>query len=313
MDKNNTHPWVRAMLNGDFGEAWRFSDSVLQAGLFRSPQLPRHQQCIWDGTSLEDKRVLMRCYHGLGDTIQFIRYAPKVRAVAKEVIVWAQAPLLKLLESADGIDQLFALHDGTPEVDYDIDIEVMELPHIFRTTPDSIPSKVPYLTTAPLYLSKNAEKLSVGIVWKAGDWDGSRSMSFESLKPLFKFEEINLFILQSDAKSAGWQEEFGIYPGEFALYDFARAIGGLDLLITVDSMPAHLAGAQGVPVWTLLHAEADWRWMKDREDSPWYPTMRLFRQEEAGNWKGVIDKVGRELKGFSEANAAPSTIRYTSY
>ena len=296
MHKNITHPWMRAMLSGQFEKAWRFSDSVLEAGLYRSPQLPRHQQCIWDGSSLEGKRVLVRCYHGLGDTIQFIRYAPMLKAIAKEVAVWAQAPLLKLLESMEGIDHLFPLHDGTPEAEYDVDIEVMELPHIFRTTVDTIPSKIPYLQAEPLYLSKNFEQLSVGIIWQAGNWDGNRTMSFQFLKPLFEIEGIDLFILQADAASAGWQHGFGIHPGEFDLYDFARVIRGLDLLITVDSMPAHMGGAQGVPVWTLLHAEADWRWMEDRDDSPWYPTMRLFRQDEAGDWEGVIDRVAGELR-----------------
>jgi ADP-heptose:LPS heptosyltransferase len=120
-------------------------------------------------------------------------------------------------------------------------------------------------------------------------------LSFQNLLPLFSAEGVQVYILQADAAAAGWQEGYGIHPGEFSLADYARMVKGLDLLITVDSMPAHLAGAMGVPVWTLLHAGADWRWMDEREDSPWYPTMRLFRQKEQGDWDRVIQEVKNSL------------------
>jgi ADP-heptose:LPS heptosyltransferase len=111
-------------------------------------------------------------------------------------------------------------------------------------------------------------------------------------------------MLQADAPRAGWNNEFGIYPGNYSLPDYARVIKGLDLLITVDSMPAHLAGALGVPVWTLLRTEADWRWMDNREDSPWYPTMRLFRQLQSGNWEEVINRVTEELSKLNKGEFA---------
>jgi hypothetical protein len=289
--------WMWHMRRGAFEEAWRITDNDLKARAGKPCwHLPRHIQYIWNGTPLNGKRVLVRCYHGLGDTIQFIRYAPLIKAMAREVIVWAQPPLLPLLETVEGIDRLLPLHDGSPEADYDVDVEIMELPHLFRTTLATIPSRIPYIHVASLPLSPGNELPAVGLVWKAGDWDESRSIPFSFLRPLFEMENINFFILQGDAPTAGWQEGIGINPGTFDLCNYARAIRGLDLLISVDSMPAHLAGAQGIPVWALLKADADWRWMDDRSDTPWYPTMQLFRQSQPGDWRSVIEQVKGELE-----------------
>ncbi|WP_207435421.1 glycosyltransferase family 9 protein [Sabulibacter ruber] len=289
--------WMLNMRRGTFEEAWKHSDAVLKERAGKPCwHWPRHFQYIWDGSSLEGKRVLVRCYHGLGDTIQFIRFAPMLKAIAKEVIVWAQAPLIPLLETVEGIDRLLPLHDGTPEVEYDVDVEIMELTHIFRTTLETIPSKIPYLEVEPMPLAVDKRRLSVGLVWKPGDWEPRRSIPFHFFAPLAELKDIQFYILQANAAENGWQEGFGINPGEFSLYDYARVIRSLDLVITVDSMPAHLAGALNVPVWTLLHHQADWRWMDHREDSPWYPTMRLFRQEQEDDWAGVIQRVKVELE-----------------
>lgn len=290
--------WQHHMRRGEFAEAWQHSDAALVA---RASQpchhWPRHLQYVWDGRPLAGRRVLVRCYHGLGDTIQFIRYAPLLKAVAAEVLVWAQPALLPLLATAPGIDQLLPLHDGAPEAAYDADVEVMELPHLFRTTLGTIPAAVPYLHVEPRRLvAVEPGKLLVGLVWQAGDWDARRSVPFELLVPLATVPGVQLVILQANATAAGWQPDVGVHLGEFDLYEYARVLRGLDLLITVDSMPAHLAGALGVPVWTLLHAAADWRWLAGREDSPWYPTMRLFWQEAPGEWKPVVARVQAELK-----------------
>lgn len=300
--KKVNNVWTYHMLRGEFEEAWKFSDEVLKSNAGKPCwHLPRHLQYIWDGSSLEGKCVLVRCYHGLGDTIQFIRFVALVKKTAAKVIVWAQPPLMSLLRTVEGIDQLVPLHDGSPEVEYDVDIEVMELSHILRITVDSLPIKIPYLYVEPKRLSvSDDEQLTVGLVWKAGNWDEGRSIPFSFLAPLGQVSNIKLYILQADAASSGWDEEFGIYPGEFDLYDYARVIKGLDLLISVDSMPVHLAGALGKPVWNLLQAEADWRWMENRTESPWYPTMRIFRQEQQGNWGPVIEKVTAELEQLKQ-------------
>jgi hypothetical protein len=289
--------WMQNMRSGQFEQAWKFSEQVLLSGANRNyKHLPRHLQSIWDGTPLEAKRVLVRCYHGLGDTIQFIRYAPLLKGVAQEVIVWAQTPLIELLATVEGIDQLVPLHDGAFEGDYEADVEIMELPFIFRTSLDTIPAQVPYISVPPLLLSKNKQQINVGLVWQAGNWDISRNIPFLLLQPLLGIKDVNIYILQANATAAGWQEGLGIHPGEFSLHDYARVIRGLDLLITVDSMPAHLAGALGVPVWTLLHAASDWRWMEHRSDSPWYPSMKIFRQVQEGDWEPVINQVTAALQ-----------------
>lgn len=301
------------MRRGEWEKAWTFSDAVLKERAGKPCwHLPRHQQYIWDGTPLNGKRVLVRCYHGLGDTLQFIRYAPLLKAMAKEVIVWAQPPLIPLLEAVEGIDQLLPLHDGTPEVAYDVDVEIMELPHIFRTTLNTIPRKIPYLSAEPLSLAAGAANLAAGLVWRAGDWDPRRHLSFHDLLPLFALSGIQVYILQAGAKEAGWQEGYGLHPGEFSLAAYARMVRSLDVLISVDSMPAHLAGALGVPVWNLLHAEADWRWMVNRNDSPWYPTMRLFRQQEQGRWQPVIENVKDDLMQLAERKRRKSTLAFST-
>lgn len=286
---------------GEWEQAWRISDRQLPVRANRScVDWPRHLQYVWTGAPLAGKRVLVRCYHGLGDTIQFIRYAPLLKAIASEVIVWAQPGLIPLLSTATGIDKLIALHDGTPQADYDVDVEIMELPHIFRTTLATVPAHVPYLHAEPMSLPPSAGRQpAIGLVWKAGDWAEQRSIPFPLLAPFAELTDIALFILQPGATAAGWKGQFGTYLGEFDLYDYARAVRAMDLLISIDSMPAHMAGAMGVPVWTLLHAEADWRWMENRDDSPWYPGMRLFRQRQVGNWETVIEDVMSATAAFA--------------
>lgn len=296
-DAGEPGSWMSLMRSGAFEEAWKLSDRFLKAGVNRDHiSLPRHYQSIWNGDSLVGKRVLVRCYHGLGDTIMFIRYASLLKRIASKVIVWAQPKLINLLKTADGIDSLIPLHDGIPEVEYDADIEIMELPHYFRTTLSDIPSSIPYLHPEPLRFTPENNRLNVGLVWKAGDWDASRNIPFNLLKPLFRFDGLNIFILQDNAWEAGWTDGHGIHPGRCTLFEHARIIAGLDLMITVDSMPAHLAGALNVPAWILLPAQADWRWMENRKDSPWYPSVTLYRQAKLGDWKIVLDEVDQGLE-----------------
>jgi hypothetical protein len=282
--------WMRHMRRGAFEEAWQLSDAVLKSRA-GTPcwYLPRHLQYIWDGTSLEGKRVLVRCYHGLGDTIQFIRFVPLVRAIAREVIVWAQPALIPLLGSVAGIDRLLPLHDGTPEVESDVDVEIMELAHVFRSTLETLPSNVPYLSACPAVLSGEGAR-RIGVVWRAGEWDGRRSILFELLTSLFDVQAIGWYSLQHEP--AADERHANLRQLDTAgLLRTAQCFRALDLLITIDTMSAHLAGALGVPVWTLLSTDPDWRWMEGRSDSPWYPTMRLFRQRRAGCWEPVIDEV----------------------
>lgn len=297
--------WMRHMRGGDWEAAWRVSDRVLRehAGV-PCWHLPRHQQWVWDGTPLDGKRVLVRCYHGLGDTVQFIRFLPRVTEIAAEVTVWAQPALIPLLETARGIDRLLPLHDGACEAAYDVDVEVMELSHVFRATPSTLPADVPYLHADPAPLPDDGGRLRVGLVWRAGDWDERRSIATALLAPLAEVPGVALHVLQRGPALAERPEGFGMVSGSDDITEVARVMRALDLVVSVDSLPAHLAGALAIPVWTLLHSEADWRWMEGREDTPWYPTMRLVRQPRAGDWESVLVRVAGELEALAREKAA---------
>jgi hypothetical protein len=291
--------WAEHMRCGEFEAAWRISDRM-RAEARSDDRRPRHFQSVWRGASLLGKRVLVRCHHGLGDSLQFIRYAPIVKALAAEVIVAAQPELIPLLQTMPAIDRLVPL-DGTSEPPYDVDIEVMELPYALRTSPASIPAAVPYFHVAKSPLPAG-DRLAVGIVWAAGDWDRRRSIPLPQLAPLASVADVKLFAFQRDA-ALGQTEHLRINHVNWRdVTHEAALLRALDLLISVDTMPAHLAGALGVPVWLLLHADADWRWMKEREDSPWYPTMRLFRQSHDGVWQPVLERVAASLRALTRAH-----------
>ena len=290
------------MRRGDFAGAWRISDAVLCDRAGRPCwHLPRHEQAVWKGDPLTGNRVLVRCYHGLGDTVQFIRYASLARERAGELIVWAQPALIEILRGVDGVDRVLPLHDGDPGIVYDVDVEIMELPHLFRSTLETLPARVPYLHVPPgeaLPYAIDGSHCHVGVVWRAGDWDAERSVPVDLLASLGAVPGVVLHALQRGHAASEWRAEWGPSPGMDNVAATARTMNALDLIISVDSFPAHLAGALGRPVWTLLHAAPDWRWMDARDDSPWYPTMRLFRQERAGEWKPVIARVAARLRAL---------------
>ena len=286
------------MRQGEFDRAWRHSDIMLRRHLAAPPaatDVPRHQQVIWNGASLHGKRVLVRCYHGLGDTIQFIRYIPLLKTIAAQVTVWAQPSLISLLSTTCEIDSMIPLHEGRPDCDYDVDVEVMELPYVFRTTLETIPARVPYFHVDAFAL--NDCKMRVGLVWRGGDWDPRRDVPFDVLTQLTELQEISFYALQQEPPAFEHHESLKkILPSGADALTTARVIRALDLVVSIDSMPAHLAGALGVRTWTLLQKNADWRWMCGRDDNPWYPTMRLFRQQQPGDWQPVVAQVKRELR-----------------
>lgn len=298
--------WTERMLRGDFAAAWRVSDAMLERrrGAPYTP-LPRHLQPVWDGSPVEGRRVLVRCYHGLGDTLQFIRFAAPLRERAAEVSVFAQAELVPLLRTARGIDRLIPLHDGEPEVEREVEIESMELPHLFRATVATIPAGVPYLHPPRIPLQRDGS-LEVGVVWRAGRWDARRSIPFQLIAPLGRMPGIRVHLLQHGEALEECPPGWGVPSGSAQVIRTAGIMRSLDLVISVDSMPAHLAGALGVPTWLLLHADADWRWMRAREDSPWYPTMRLFRQATPGAWEAVAARVIGALERIRDRRPHPA-------
>lgn len=281
------------MRRGDFAAAWEVSDRVLQERRGRTPwHLPRHEQWLWDGRPLSGGRVLVHCYHGLGDTLQFLRYMP----LLERPILWVQAHLRSLIRYFDtpGSGQLLTLHDGDPGVERDADIEIMELPHAFRTTLETIPPLLPN-DVRPRSIPFHDAGIQVGLVWSSGAWDPRRSIPVEALEPLREVKGVQWHLLQRGPAQRR-PPSFGWDLSDDEPLCTAMTMKALDLVITVDSMPAHLAGSLGVPVWTLLPNPADWRWMEARADSPWYPTMRLFRQRHDGEWGPVVQEVAERLR-----------------
>lgn len=189
------------------------------------------------------------------------------------------------------------LHDGTPDEKFDIDVEIMELPHIFRTTLDTIPDSIPYIHVQPKSLPQDSN-VNIGLVWSAGDWDHGRSVPFDFLAPVLETPRIRWYVLQQGPALREVPHGLGVVVEPDNIIEAAAIIASLHLLISVDTMAAHLAGAMGVPVWTLLQHKADWCWMETRENSPWYPTMRLFRQTLNKEWRPVVANVANLLKRF---------------
>jgi hypothetical protein len=286
------------MRRGDFEAAWRISDQALEKRA-RHVQPGTYQESTWRGEPLDGKRVLVRCCYGLGDTLQFIRYMPLLRRVARSVIVQAQASIVRVLEHVDGIDLLITRYNAVSPNNYDVAIDLTELPHVFRTSLKTIPPPIPYANFVPRpFEPKN---LRVGIFWEGSDWDQRRAVPLQLFAGFERIRGITLHVLQRGRALLQRSTDFGIDSGSDDIHEAARTIAGLDLMITIDSMPAHLAGAVGVPTWLLLHCDCDWRWMEDRTDSPWYPTMHLFRQQHAGDWQPVIARVKQELQQMASA------------
>lgn len=296
--------WMCHMLLGNFEQAWCESDAISMRG-----QPDAHR--FWDGKPFEGRRVLIRCLHGLGDSIQFIRYAPLIRERARFLAIEAQPAMKRLIEESRLADQVITWGEAEPR--WDQQIEVVELPRVFRTNEASIPNGVPYLhvPSAPAIAPYDGSRpLRVGIVWASSAYNAERSMKLEHMAPLFETPGVEFFSLQAgeercelDACAARVEN---LFDGSMCLLEAAAKLKRLDLLIAVDTMMAHLAGALARPVWTLLPFHCDWRWMMDRQDSPWYPTMRLFRQREPGAWNPVVDAAARSLQALTASRYSQS-------
>ena len=286
--------WRQQMRRGDFEAAWCISDRALR-NRDHFARCAGDQESSWRGETLNGKRVLVRCCYGLGDTLQFVRYVPLLRRIASRVILQAQASVARVLEHVDGIDSLITRYNTVSSEYYDVAIALTELPHIFRTQVRTIPAKVPYIQIARRSLPP-AINFRMGLVWQGSDWDLRRSVPVHLFAEFDQIAGVSLHILQRGRAAFDHPFDFGTDSGSDDVYEAARTIAGLDLIVTIDSMPAHLAGAMGVPTWVLLHTDCDWRWMLNRTDSPWYPTLRLFRQKRAGDWLPVIARVKQELE-----------------
>ncbi|HEY9302598.1 MAG TPA: tetratricopeptide repeat protein, partial [Phormidium sp.] len=263
-------------------------------------------QPVWHSGDLQGKKILLLCEQGFGDNIHFIRYAPFIAQQGAHITLACYEELYRLFSTVPGIDQIVT--SGTT-VEYDYCAPTMSLPYLMGTTAETIPTNIPYLfppKTSPIILEAPPETyLKIGIVWAGNPGntnDHNRSCSLLHFLPLLDIPGIDFYSLQKGAKAqdltalnlAQKIQDIGEKIFDFA--DTAAVIAQLDLVICVDTSVAHLAGAMGKPVWVLLSKVADWRWMLEREDNPWYPTLRLFRQAKLGDWYPVFQNVALELE-----------------
>lgn len=266
---------------------------------------------IWDGSNIAGKTILLQAEQGMGDMIQFIRYLPELLKLGCEVIFECHPLLVRLMKNIDGVKKVVAIGDTLPE--FDVYIPLLSLPLVLGTTIETIPAKIPYLTPLESVKVKletpASNSLKVGLVWAGNPRhldDRKRSSSLKDFLPILNIPNIDFYSLQKEPKSAEIDEfsPLNIVNLSSKIKDFAdtaSVISQLDLVITVDTAVAHLTGALGKPVWVLLCYNADWRWMTEREDSPWYLTMRLFRQNRRGDWQEVMARVSEALQQLLKA------------
>ena len=293
---------------GDFAAGWQKYES---RWLHPELDLPerRFSQPLWlGGTSVHGKTILLHWEQGLGDTLQFVRYAPLLAARGATVVLEAQTSLVALLRGMGGLSLVYGPGEEPPR--FDCHCPLMSLPLAFGTTSETIPAAVPYLRAPAEALARWRSTLPstgaprIGLVWAgrpAHRNDRNRSIPLARLLPPLDLAKVRAFALQPELRDgdAEMLDRFAIPNlgprlGDFA--DTAAAVSLLDLVITVDTSVAHLAGALGKPVWILLPFSAEWRWLRWRSDSPWYPTARLFRQPAPGDWSGAIGLLNEALQ-----------------
>jgi len=306
---------IALLILGRLPEGWdefewrlKFPELALSRD-FPSPQ--------WTGEELSNKTLLLYTEGGFGDAIQFVRYVPRLRGRAKTVILECQPTLAKLFSDLPGVDRVVQLGQSLPEFDYHIPLQ--SLPRLFKTDLTNIPSNVPYLNVAPDDRSRwstripSDGRLKVGLVWAGSPrpkiTDDIRTRGLDVFAPLGRVPNVHLFSLQKGPESTLARPP-GLELTDFTaeLNDFtdtAGLIANLDLVISVDTSVAHLAGALAKPVWVLIPFIPDFRWLIGRTDSPWYPTMRLFRQKRRDDWESVIADVTTALAEAARVGSMP--------
>jgi len=302
------------LLTGDFERGWFEYERRWESS---SAALSKRdfQQPLWLGEDdIADKTILLHSEQGFGDTIQFCRYAPLVAARGARVMIEVEEPLQGLMTGLDGVVRIIAKGDPLP--DFDIQCPLLSLPLAFRTRMNTIPSNLSYLRPPKRTLQDWDARLGqesrpkIGLAW-AGNAkhvrDRERSISFSAFLPLLDvdatFVSLQKDICKADAEMLGANRNIrdpGNSLGDFS--DTAALISRLDLVISVDTSIAHLAGALGKPVWVLLTHVPDWRWLLDGDDNPWYPTARLFRQSDTREWDSVMARIRDALPEFIESN-----------
>jgi tetratricopeptide (TPR) repeat protein len=293
---------------GDFEEGWDEYEWRWCRVDFTSPRRSFHQP-VWNGEDIVGRTLLVHAEQGFGDALQFVRYVSMIVERHATVLLECQPELVRLFAGIPGVAGVIAY--GSPLPAFDLHIPMMSLPRVFRTTLANVPARVPYLRVEEALerrwrasVNTPASALRVGFTWSGTSHLKqllNRACPLESLLPLLAAPDVAFFSLHKTTTPSESLQLAGI-PGvrdvSGELHDFAdtaAVLRALDVVISVDTAVAHLAGALGVPVWVMLPARADWRWLLGRSDAPWYPTMRLFRQDTDGEWGGVVEEVRAAL------------------
>lgn len=309
VDPASAHPdWEQSLVDllfGDMPRGWQRYEARLRLPVDSKPQR-RFAQPAWQGGSFHGKTLLLWAEQGLGDTLMFVRYLPLVKALGGQIILEAQPDLIGVVATCEGAETL--IPRGGPLPPFDLQASLMSLPWIFRTELSSIPAEVPYLDV-PIEIPHQAallerlalaqEATRIGLVWAGRPGYGrdfERSLPATALAPLAVLSGVTWFSFQLG------RQEVPPLPNLVPLAPFlknfsdtAYALSGMDLLITVDTAVAHLAGALGIPTFLLLPFQPDFRWLLERDDSPWYPSLRLYRQPAYGDWASVLRQVLADL------------------
>lgn len=315
---SHAHLAMTYLLQGNFERGWpeyewrlRRQGKLAEAEIERA--FPR-----WDGSPLNGRSILLHSEQGLGDTIHFVRYATLVTQLGGDVILRCQPPLVDLMKSVSGVKQVVpANQSSVPRCD--LQCPLLSVPVVLKTNLTNMPATVPYITPDPQRVSSWRARLAadgryrVGLVWAGSPThkkDRLRSMTLQQLQPMCQVGEASFYSLQKGKSVSQIAEaSLPITNLDSEIRDFsdtAAAIQSLDLVIAVDTSVAHLAGALGKPVWVMLPFSPDWRWMLHREDSPWYPTMRLFRQSKPNQWGDVLERIVNELRAVTATQRSRS-------
>ena len=293
------------LLKGDYPEGFR----LFEARFAKRDPVPRSELNVpyWHGEPLDGLTIIVTTEQAFGDAIQFSRYVPLLAVLGARVVIFNHLkPLQQLLKSLPGVFSVVSNPGHLPSAEYQI--PMLSLPHLIRTTINSIPAKIPYLYPSPDKVRAWEEKvltvkgMRIGLAWAGRRVpDPRRSATLRDFARLGEIQGISLISLQIGPGA----EEAQFPPEEMTILDITREIEDfedtaalieqLDLVISVDTSVAHLAGAMGKRVWLLLPFSPDWRWLLDRTDSPWYPTMQIFRQKAPGEWGDVIRSVAELL------------------
>ena len=302
------------LLQGNWREGWARFERRLALGVgvpddFKAPPFPR-----WTGEPLGDKALVLRCEQGLGDRIQFCGFAAELAQRGNRVILWTNASSAPLLRTVPGVERVITDIESIDNAGQARWLPMMSLPFVLGTTPDTVPARVPYLAADPQRIAGWRERLGgegfkIGITWQGSTdfrLDRSRSLPLAAFAPLAQIDGVRLVSLQ---KGLGEEqiatvafrdrietlgERFDEDGGAFA--DSAAAMMSLDLVVCPNTSIAHLAGALGRDVFLALPRAGDWRWLIGRDDSPWYPTFRLFRQTTSGDWSDVIARMADAIR-----------------